>query len=83
MKDAFVRLCSQQPLLSAIRQDASKGSSYGKRARPLGTQLHDDIQQHAMARIPLDSVVSIPYDSSIEHAFVFAGRPKLLAAEAT
>ena len=66
----------------AIRQDASKGSSYGKRARPLGTQLHDDIQQHAMARIPLDSVVSIPYDSSIEHAFVFAGRPKLLAAGA-
>lgn|GEM_PF-5158197 len=52
-----------------------------KRARPLGTQLSGDIQQHAMARTPLDSIISSRYKSSIEHAFVFIGRPKLLAAE--
>lgn len=46
----------------------------GQGRRPWGTQLSGDIQQHAMARIPLDSFVSIPYDGSIEHVFVFAGR---------
>ena len=68
----------------ALRQDASLGSPSAKEsktadhwAKPLR-----DIQQHAMARIPLDSVISSRYESSIEHVFVFTNRPKLLAAEA-
>lgn len=50
--------------------------------RPRGMQLSGDIQQHTMARAPPDSVMSSRDESSIEHVFVFTGRPKLLAAGA-
>lgn len=73
-----------QLFLSALRQDASIGSPSAKESKTADhwTKPLRDIQQHAMARTPLDFVMSSRYESSIEHAFVFAGRPKLLAAEA-
>ena len=73
-----------QPFLIGLRQDASLGSPSAKESKTTDQWIKPlrGIQLHAMARIPLDSVVSVPYDSNIEHAFVFAGRPKLLAAEA-
>jgi hypothetical protein len=67
-----------------LLQDASLGSPSAKESKTADhwTKPLRDIQQHAMARIPLDSVISSRYESSIEHVFVFTNRPKLLAAEA-
>lgn len=67
-----------------LRQDASIGSPSAKESKTADhwTKPLRDIQQHAMARTPLDSVMSSRYESCIEHAFVFTGRPKLLVAEA-
>lgn len=72
-----------QPFLPALRQDASLGSPSAKESKTANhwTKPLRDIQLHAMARTHLDSVMSSRYESSIEHAFVFTGRPKLLAAE--
>lgn len=60
----------------ALRQDASLGSPSAKESKTADhwTKPLRDIQQPAMARAPLDSVISSRHDSSIEHAFVFTGK---------